>query len=129
MGSPKSFSAGELLSAGRARSGAAKGQADDAQTSKRRDVPTETTPARYRRVTVYLTEEQHRWAKQVAASAVDDGPALSASDVVRLALQRLKADGVDLREALIEQAWAEAEVYPGRAKRGMPTRTGGAEAE
>jgi Arc/MetJ-type ribon-helix-helix transcriptional regulator len=80
-------------------------------------------------VTVYLTEEQHHWAKRVAASAVDDGPALSASDVVRLALERLKGDGGDLRQALIEQAWTEAAAYPGRAKRGMPARTVKAEAE
>ena len=86
-------------------------------------------PARYRRVTVYLSEEQHRWAKRVAASAVDDGLALSASDVVRLALERLRADEGDLREALIEQAWTEAAVYPGRAKRGMPVRIARSEVE
>jgi hypothetical protein len=48
-------------------------------------------------VTVYLTEEQYRWARRVAASAVDEGPALSASDVVRLALAQLKASGEDHR--------------------------------
>jgi Arc/MetJ-type ribon-helix-helix transcriptional regulator len=121
VGSRKSFSAGELLTAGRARSGGAKDQADNTQTSERRDV-VNGAPARYRRVTVYLTEQQYRWAKRVAASAVDDGPTLSASDVVRLALERLKGEGGDLRPALIEQAWTEAATYPGRAKRGMPAR-------
>src|SRR5438093_7038604 len=77
-----------------------------------------TSPARYRRVTVYLTEEQHRWSKRVAAFTVDNGPELSVSDVVRLALERLRVDGRDLREALIERAWTEATVYPGRASVG-----------
>ena len=122
MGSPKSFSAGELLSAGRARSGVSASQSPDVQTSQRRDVESEAPSARYRRVTVYLTEEQHRWVKRVAATAVDDGSALSASDVVRLAIERLRVGGENLREALVEQAWGEAAVYPGRAKRGMPPR-------
>ena len=122
MGSRKSFSAGELLSAGRARSGVSTSGHHNVQTSQRRDVEAEAPPARYRRVTVYLTEEQHPWARRVAATAVEDGPALSASDVVRLALERLRAAGGNLREALIEQAWAEAAAYPGRAKRGMPQR-------
>ena len=101
MGSLSPSAPEKLLSAGRARSGTMKGPSDNAQTSKRRDVPTETAPARYRRVTVYLTEEQHRWARRAALSTVDDGPALSASDVVRLALERLRAEGGDLREALL----------------------------
>ena len=57
MGSHKSFSAGELLTAGRARSGGLKDENGNAQTSKRRDVENGAVPPRYRRVIVYLTEE------------------------------------------------------------------------
>lgn len=48
-----------------------------------------------------------------------------ASDVIRLAVARLQeaqAGGLDLARELAAQAWAEVQVYRGRAKRGLPPR-------
>jgi hypothetical protein len=45
--------------------------------------------------------------------------------VIRLAVARLQeaqAGGLDLGRELAEQAWAEVQVYRGRAKRGLPPR-------
>lgn len=77
----------------------------------------------YRRITVFVTPEQYRWARQVALQAQLEDCALSTSDVVRLALERLRgSDPASLRQALVDQAWRELRRYPGRAKRGMPAR-------
>ena len=76
----------------------------------------------YSRTTVYLTEEQRRWLRRVAAQAQLEGTPLSASDVIRLALARLREQLTDdeLRRALIAHVLAEVELYPGRARRGLP---------
>jgi hypothetical protein len=60
------------------------------------------------RTTVYLTDEQ----RQVR------------SDLIRLALSRLQEQVTEkqLHKELAEHVLAEAELYPGRAKRGLPTR-------
>lgn len=50
---------------------------------------------------------------------------LSGSDVIRLAVARLQeaqAGGLDLGRELAAQAWAEVQVYRGRAKRALPPR-------
>lgn len=75
----------------------------------------------YHRTTVYLTTEQLRWLRQLAAQALIDGVPLSNSDVVRTGLDRLRevAPG-ELRTALVDHVHAEATQYPGRRKRGMP---------
>jgi Arc/MetJ-type ribon-helix-helix transcriptional regulator len=82
----------------------------------------EGSPKSYHRTTVYLTEEQRRWLRGIAAQARLDDLALSASDVIRFALDRLRDGPSDseLREKLIEHVRAEAALYPGRAKRGLP---------
>ena len=73
---------------------------------------------------VAAAAERYRWARQVALQTQLEDCALLASDVVRLALERLRAsDAASLRQALVDQAWRDLQRYPGRAKRGMPTRT------
>jgi Arc/MetJ-type ribon-helix-helix transcriptional regulator len=117
----KRVSVADILSQGRARTAGAEPPAPAGSTvaSERQDVET----SKYKRVTVYLTDEQHRWAKTAARAAGDES--LSASDVIRLAVARLQeaqAGGLDLGRELAEQAWAEVQVYRGRAKRGLPPR-------
>lgn len=90
---------------------------DDLAT-RRLDVQTEGT---YERVTVFLTAEQRRWLKTTTRTLPVDG--LSASDVVRLAVNRLRQDldgGLGLVEALSMQAHQEAATHPGRRNRGLP---------
>jgi Arc/MetJ-type ribon-helix-helix transcriptional regulator len=111
----------DMLGQGRARTGGPAEASAPAgvATSERHDVET----AKYKRVTVYLTEDQHRWARATARATQDE--TISASDVIRLALTRLQqaqADGLELGRELAEQAWAEVAVYRGRAKRGLPVR-------
>jgi hypothetical protein len=79
----------------------------------------------YQRATIYVTAEQRQWLRRVAAQAQLDDLPISASDVVRLALARLRdqLDGQELRKALIEHVRAEVEQYPGRARRGLPDQT------
>ncbi len=76
-------------------------------------------------MTVYLTPDQKRWVKNSAKALPVDG--LSASDIVRLALVRLRVavDGgdVELVEALTKQAHEEAQRLTGRRNRGLPSLT------
>jgi hypothetical protein len=76
----------------------------------------------YQRTTIYLTAEQRQWLRRVAARAQLDDLPISASDLVRLALTRLRDQLTDdqLRKALIAHVRAEVEEYPGRARRGLP---------
>lgn len=72
-------------------------------------------------MTVFLTADQRRWLKTTARTLPVDG--LSASDVVRLAVNRLRQDldgGLGLVEALSLQAHQEAATHPGRRNRGLP---------
>jgi hypothetical protein len=120
----KGFTAGDMLSGGRRRT-----ERPDVEAPKRLGTVTPSpapTPAegRYRRTTYYLRPDQVRWARQVAQDVADDG-SVSASDVVRLALDALRSlalDPVELRRRLVERAWADAESFPGRTHRGMPAR-------
>jgi DNA polymerase I-like protein with 3'-5' exonuclease and polymerase domains len=79
-------------------------------------------PRSYHRTTIYLTDEQWRWLSRLAAQARLDGLPLSASDVIRLAVTRLRDQLSDkeLRKALIAHVHSEAQQYPGRARRGLP---------
>lgn len=77
----------------------------------------------YAKVAVSLTPEQRRWLKTTPATLGVEG--LSSSDLVRLALTRLRADiedGLPLTDLLIEQAHTEAQQFTGRRNRGLPTR-------
>lgn len=82
-------------------------------------------PPTYQRTTVFLTPDQRRWLKQISKALPVEG--LSASDVVRLAVNRLQQDvdgGLALVEALTAQAHLEAVTLVGRRNRGLPPRTG-----
>lgn len=126
---PKKFSASDLLDQGKDRTsrGARKGDDPDAAVvstsaaSRRLDDP---DSGKYERVTVYMTTEQQAWANAEAFKASSIDVRYNVSEVIRLAMDRLKysMSGVDLGDALAEQAWAEAEAYPGRMKRKMPPR-------
>jgi hypothetical protein len=48
------------------------------------------TAGSYHRTTIYLTDEQWRWLSRLAAQARLDDVALSASDVIRPAVSRLR---------------------------------------
>ena len=77
----------------------------------------------YAKVAVSLTPELRRWVKTTPAALGVEG--LSSSDLVRLALTRLRADvedGLALTDLLIEQAHAEAQQLTGRRNRGLPSR-------
>ena len=76
----------------------------------------------YQRTTVYLTTEQRQWLRRVAAQAQLDELPISASDVARLAVNRLHEQLTEdkLRKALIAHVQAELKEYPGRARRGLP---------
>src|SRR5215213_6055830 len=78
----------------------------------------------YHRTTVYLTDEQRQWLRRATAKAQLQGLTVSASDLIRLALSRLQEQVSEkqLHKELAEHVLAEAELYPGRAKRGLPTR-------
>lgn len=107
----------------------------DAQSSRHSDAETSSGPGvsasssgvsssgTYQRATVFLTPDQRRWLKQTARALPVDG--LSASDIVRLALNRLRQDlegELDLVEVLSRQAHAEAATLTGRRNRGLPPR-------
>lgn len=76
----------------------------------------------YQRTAVYLTPDVRAWLR-TTARALPDG--LSASDVMRLALVRLRADSegerVDLVPELVRLAHEEAGRYAGRRNRGLPS--------
>jgi Arc/MetJ-type ribon-helix-helix transcriptional regulator len=82
------------------------------------------TAKAYHRTTVYLTNEQRQWLRRAAAKAQLEGLTVSASDLIRLALSRLQnqVSEKQLHHDLVAHVLAEAEQYPGRAKRGLPTR-------
>jgi Arc/MetJ-type ribon-helix-helix transcriptional regulator len=80
--------------------------------------------ALYRRGSVYLTTEQRDWLKSMVHVALGEGLNLSASDFIRLALDRLRQETTweEMRPTLIDRAYIDAQTYPGRAKRGLPPR-------
>lgn len=80
----------------------------------------------FQRSTVFLAPEQRRWLR-ATARALPEG--LSGSDVVRLALLRLRADvdrgDLHLVEELVRQAHEDAGRYAGRRNRGLPSLESG----
>jgi Arc/MetJ-type ribon-helix-helix transcriptional regulator len=74
----------------------------------------------YRRSTVYLTGQQYAWLRSIVEAAAADGLPMSASDVVRLALDQLREEPRDLRARLIAHIHEEVVSHPGRLKRGLP---------
>lgn len=76
----------------------------------------------YHRTTVYLTDEQRVWLRRLAAHAQLAGVPMSASDVIRLAIDRARVDLTEdeVRALVVQHVHEEVVLYPGRAKRGMP---------
>jgi len=76
----------------------------------------------YQRQTVFLTPDLRGWLKETAKAMPVDG--LSASDVVRLALNELRRHAgegsIDLVSTLTTQAHQEASTMAGRRNRGLP---------
>lgn len=78
----------------------------------------------YQRATVFLRPDQRQWTKETVKGIPVEG--LSASDIVRLAVDRLRQEvdgGLPLVEALTAQAYADAETMAGRRNRGLPPRS------
>lgn len=78
-------------------------------------------PLTYARKTFYVRPDQAAWLKDVSRNLPDG---LSASDVVRLALDELAASGgstANLAERLTKQALRDAEQFSGRKNRGLPS--------
>jgi hypothetical protein len=78
------------------------------------------TGSRYHRTTVYLTHEQMAWLRQLSGRALMAGTVVSGSDVIRLALDTLRAGATDgdVTKLAEEHAQVEARNYPGRRHRG-----------
>jgi len=78
----------------------------------------------YEKAGFFVTPDQRQWVDNTVHDLKLKG--ISGSDVVRLALDRLRAavaDGtLDLGSELVDQAYREIEQFPGRKNRGMPPR-------
>lgn len=75
---------------------------------------------RFQKASAFLTPDQRQWLK-TTARGLPEG--LSASDLVRLAVDQLRAavdDGLPLVETLIGRAHVDAERFAGRRNRGLP---------
>jgi len=96
---------------------------DDQSTGRQvNQAPSRPVGVRYEKTSAFVTPEQRQWLKSTARSLPDG---LSASDIVRLALERLRdavEDGLPLVELLTAAAHLEAERFAGRRNRGLPTR-------
>lgn len=76
----------------------------------------------YHRTTVYLTDEQRVRLRQLTARAQLADLPVSASDLIRLAIDRTLAELSETELLTLAAAHVLEEVvqYPGRAKRGLP---------
>ena len=95
------------------------------------ELVSETPPMTYQRVTLYIRPDQDAWLDELLDREVRDASgrrikSISASDICRLALDRLRADveagRLPLVDRLIEQANKDGETFAGRKNRGMPSR-------
>jgi hypothetical protein len=86
---------------------------------------TQPTGSTYKGTTVYLTHELRTWLHRIVGQALVDEIPISASDVVRYALERLRIETSEqeLIDQLVSHIHAEVAQYPGRAKRGLPARS------
>jgi hypothetical protein len=72
----------------------------DASQPLRAPSPAQRNAARQaeRRLVVYLEEPQRRWLRGIEADALQDDVRLSASAIVRMAIDELRARGVEWRD-------------------------------
>jgi hypothetical protein len=93
------------------------------QATSHRDEPLGKPSAeRYEKTSAFLTPDQRKWLRSTARRLPDG---LSASDVVRLALDQLRYavdEGLPLADLLIARAHRDAERFEGRRNRGLPHR-------
>jgi hypothetical protein len=142
-GSRKKFSTGRVTAVGKTVSAtdmlrAGRGTATRhlvPESSRRSDVeeaerlgtdPAGKPTATYQRTTIFLTPDHRRWLKDTVRGLPVDG--LSVSEIVRLALNRLRADLEDtdeLVQLLTTQAHEEAKTLTGRRNRGLPPHSVG----
>jgi hypothetical protein len=124
----KSFKAADMLGelrGGQGRTGTRDRGQQDPEVASRGPTPAPLPQGnRYERSTYYVTPAQRAWTRRVAREAAPEDGSISASDVVRLALDMVAdLDPADLRRRLVERAWEEAEgAFPFRANRGLPPR-------
>lgn len=77
----------------------------------------------YKRTNIYATKEQLDWFDEFVGQAKTNHLPLSASDLVRFALDHIKAafpNYDELNAAVVKHVHQEAVEYPGRSKRGLP---------
>ena len=124
---PSKNTAAQMLAAGRKQPDrpAAPEPAAQESTVTPIDQPTSRPVAlQYEKAGFFVTPNQRQWVDDTVHDLKLKG--ISGSDVVRLALDQLRAavaDGtLDLGSELVEQAYREVEQFPGRKNRGMPPR-------
>lgn len=127
----KGTSAKDLLSSGYTKAAGRPREASSATTQpvpgdtpEERPAPSRSAPTKvtYERVMTYLTPEQRDWLRQTDRAIDIEG--LSRSDIMRLAISRLRDDvshGLDLPTLLVQQAHEEAARFSGRRNRGLPS--------
>ena len=77
----------------------------------------------YKRTNIYATKEQLDWFDEFVGQAKINHLPLSASDLVRFALDHIKTtfpNYDELNAAVVKHVQQEAVEYPGRSKRGLP---------
>ncbi len=100
------------------------GQGDTAPSRLADESPSRLVPesVRYEKAAVFLTPEQRQWLRSTSKALPVGG--LSMSDLVRLAVERLRTsvDDGELRllDELTAQAHDEAKRFAGRRNRGLP---------
>lgn len=105
------------------------------ETPQSPDLTTSSSPAAptpgetYERITVYVRPGQRSWLEDVLDTEVRDAAgkrirSISASDIIRLAIDRLQGAVQDedypLLQELIGAANRDAETFAGRKNRGLP---------
>ena len=98
---------------------------DQASSNQSDQTPSDRVVVKYEKTSAFLTPEQRQWLKATIRGLPVEIEGLSASDVIRLAIDQLR-DAVDgglpLLELLTSRAHAEAERFSGRRNRGLPKR-------
>ena len=98
---------------------------DQASSNHSDQTPSNRVVVKYEKTSAFLTPEQRQWLKATIRGLPVEIEGLSASDVIRLAIDQLRDavdDGLPLLELLTSRAHAEAERFNGRRNRGLPKR-------
>lgn len=116
----KSLSAAEMLGRTHRKPESAAPLANATVTRNQPQSPSHLVAERYQKISAFVTPDQRQWLK-ATTRGLPEG--LSASDLVRLALDQLQAaadDGLPLVETLTARAHIDAERFVGRRNRGLP---------